>query len=531
MRSLKLYLLPLPLLLVACQEYSVNDAKDVLVGDDTNGEPDIDVNPTEIAFGQVMVNDEIAHTETVTLTNVGDAPLELYDLSLEDPTKPFTLSALGSVLVPPGQSTSFTVTYEPRTAEASEVDILVHSNDPDEEFSIVHLQGTGLAPVIQLDPENYDYGTKYIGCDAPLPLKIKNVGNTDLIVTDLSYVTASNDLDVDTLEATNGPLPWTIAPGNEIEVSVVYSPMDDYEDEGYLQVSSNDPFQTIVQAAQIGQGEVYGENLDVYEQPTNASTDILFVIDNSCSMSDEQANLSSNFTYFINDFVDRDIDYQLAVITTDNPAFRGDILDPDSNNIESEFIAQATPGINGSGNEMPSEMAYQSTQNGADAGPGSDFLRDDALLAMIFVSDEPDSSPTNWSTYLAHFQSLKSNPDNVLIHAISGDYPTGCGGASATNNVYEMSVATGGLYLSVCATDWSSHLETLAENSSQDLSSFDLTQRPVPESLVVRLDGVTTTVGWTYNSVDNSVDFEESATPEGGSTIEIEYMLYGDCSG
>lgn len=530
MRSMHLYLLPLTLLL-ACQEYEVNNSKDVLNGDNTNGEPDIDVNPTEIAFGQVMVNDTVAHTETVTLTNVGDGPLEIYNVSLEDPNKPFTISSLGSVLVPPGQSTTFTVTYEPLTANADEVDVLVQSNDPDEEFSIVHLQGTGLAPVIQLDPETYDFGTKYIGCEAPMPLKIKNVGNADLVVSSLSYISASTELAVDTLEATNGPLPWTIAPNAEVEVNVVYSPADDYEDEGYLQVESNDPFQSIAQASQLGMGEIFGENLDVYEQPTNASTDILFVIDNSCSMSDEQANLASNFTYFINDFVDRDIDYQLAVITTDNPAFRGDILTPDSNNIESEFIAQATPGINGSGNEMPSEMAYQSTQSGADAGPGGDFLRDDALLAMIFVSDEPDSSPNTWANYLSHFQSLKTNSDNVVIHAISGDYPSGCGGASFTNNVYEMSVASGGLFLSVCATDWSSHLQTLAENSSQDLSSFELTQRPVPSTIVVRIDGIATTVGWVYNSVDNAVDFEESATPEGGSTIEIEYMLYGDCDG
>ena len=107
---------------------------------------DIDVNPTEVDFGQVVVDDTARHTETVTLTNVGDGPLEIYSVSLEDPDKPFTISDVGSVLVPPGQSTTITITYEPPTANADEADILIQSNDPDEEFSVVHLQGTGLAP-------------------------------------------------------------------------------------------------------------------------------------------------------------------------------------------------------------------------------------------------------------------------------------------------------------------------------------------------------------------------------------------------
>jgi hypothetical protein len=46
---------------------------------------------------------------------------------------------------------------------------------------------------------------------------------------------------------------------------------------------------------------------------------------------------------------------------------------------------------------------------------------------------------------------------------------------------------------------------------------------------VVRIDGITTTTGWEYNETDNSVDFDESSIPEGGSTIEIEYALFGDC--
>jgi hypothetical protein len=83
----------------------------------------------------------------------------------------------------------------------------------------------------------------------------------------------------------------------------------------------------------------------------------------------------------------------------------------------------------------------------------------------------------------------------------------------------------------VCETDWASHLEALVDASAADLSSFELTEWPVEESIVVRVDGVVVTTGWSYDEADRSINFEESAIPEGGSTIEVEYALFGDCEG
>ena len=85
--------------------------------------------------------------------------------------------------------------------------------------------------------------------------------------------------------------------------------------------------------------------------------------------------------------------------------------------------------------------------------------------------------------------------------------------------------------ISICATDFGAHLETLAEGSAADLSSFTLTDSPVEETIVVRVDGVTKTQGWEYDQSENQVEFEADYIPEGGSTIEIEYALFGDCEG
>ena len=41
--------------------------------------------------------------------------------------------------------------------------------------------------------------------------------------------------------------------------------------------------------------------------------------------------------------------------------------------------------------------------------------------------------------------------------------------------------------------------------------------------------GASGSTGWSYNAVDNSIDFEDDYVPEGGSTIEVDYALQGDC--
>ncbi len=520
----------LSLTAMACTEYSIEPGNTVNDADVEDGEPDIVVDPVKIDFGDVSVGDGLTVSEVVTIENVGDATLNIADVRLADETMPYEISGLGAVIVPPEGKTTFTVTFSPITAQEYNTKVLVDSNDPDEATSEVKILGQGVAPMIEVSPAEYDFGTIYIGCISPQPITISNLGNADLTVTGFEYITASNDLDIDENEAVNGELPWVVAPGESKEVYIDYAPLDDYPDEGTLVVASDDPARPEAYAHQTGAGELYGENLDVFEQALKSATDILFIIDNSCSMSDEQSNLSTNFTAFAEELETLDVDFQLAVITTDNPDFRGDILDESTSNLVDEFTTQAVAGISGSGNEMPTEMSYQSGQSGGDSGPGSDFLRDDALLAYIYVSDEPDSSPDSWANYLAYAQGLKSDSDMFIAHAISGDWPSGCGGASATNNVYEMTVATGGLYLSVCATDWASHLKALVDSSTLDLSSFELSDFPVPSTIVVTVDGVVQTSGWTYDAVDNSVNFDDDHIPAGGSTIEVQYALYGNCS-
>ena len=177
-------------------------------------------------------------------------------------------------------------------------------------------------------------------------------------------------------------------------------------------------------------------------------------------------------------------------------------------------------------------LAESVSSNGCNAG----LVREDAKLALVGISDEVEQSPgyssnsNYWQTYVSLFQSLKNNPDDLVIHAIGGDAGTGCGNNDPYTGMIEAANATGGLFLSLCATDWGAHLEALAEGSAADLSSFPLTDYPVPETIVVKINGLTTTVGWEYNTSINTIDFDTDYIPEGGSTIDVDYAVYGNCT-
>ena len=62
---------------------------------------------------------------------------------------------------------------------------------------------------------------------------------------------------------------------------------------------------------------------DVFQQVRRNTVDILLVVDDSCSMAEEQEKLSTNFESFISAFDGVDVDWQMAVTTTDT--YRTDV--------------------------------------------------------------------------------------------------------------------------------------------------------------------------------------------------------------
>jgi hypothetical protein len=497
--------------------------------------PDIEVTPAIIDFGNLNADGEIG-AEVVTVTNVGDATLNIQEIKYDLGGSVYTLTGIGDTTIEPGDESQFVATYDPATYETNLDAILIKSNDPDESVVRIPVLGNGSAPVIDLYPDYYDFGVTYIGCDEYTTIAISNVGNVDLIVNDLDYfVSYPTDLLIETNEALYGPLPWTISPGEARIVEVGYIPLDEIDDEAFLQVESNDPADPVVIANQDANGEYSSRMEEVFDQEEISAADIIFVVDNSGSMSLWQTALADNFNSFISVFISSGVDYQIGLITTDSASFVGPVITSATPDIISEFTLQAHVGTYGSPHERGLQFAKECTSLGGEAEYGSSFTRTDAKLIIIFVSDEDDHSAGMPSEYVTHFQSLKASDSLVTVHSVVGDSPTGCtraGGTSweradAGERYIEVGADMGGEFISICSEDWGMEMETLARDSILQ-RSFSLADTPFEETIEVEVDGVAVT-GWTYNEEENAVYFEEGSIPAAGAEIGITYAVLSEC--
>ena len=153
--------------------------------------------------------------------------------------------------------------------------------------------------------------------------------------------------------------------------------------------------------------------------------DLVFVIDDSKSMEQEQANLATNFPMFANllsSYVTPDgvnIDYRIAVTTTgkdlmytvtngpivlptnengDNGAFRNNcnltkrFLEPSDANMQQVLSCRANVGIAGPSFEMPLLMTKWALGDRVADNTNAGFLREDALLGIVMLTDEDDAS-------------------------------------------------------------------------------------------------------------------------------------------
>ncbi|MDP2308354.1 MAG: choice-of-anchor D domain-containing protein [Pseudomonadota bacterium] len=247
----------LSLLAVGCTEYGVNGAeKPVEPAPDVETAPAIRVEPLALDFGAIPIG-AASDAALVTVTNDGDGPLTLDPLSLVEPSAPYTLTALGSTLLEPGGSTSFSVTFAPTLAGGYLAEALVGSDDPVTPEVAVSLAGEGLEGNLTIEPALHDFGTlEHLATDT-VTLTLRNTGAADVTVSGLTYTTVGAELVFYPQEAANGALPWVLSPGGSKEVRVAYAPTDDVADEGYITVASDDPDEPQLYATQIGNGRVW----------------------------------------------------------------------------------------------------------------------------------------------------------------------------------------------------------------------------------------------------------------------------------
>jgi hypothetical protein len=511
------------LTLFACSDWTMSAVK--------LREADILAFPEHIDFGHLVAGFE-SDTDSFAVINSGDEVLTVDGVELVSGNTRFALEVNVELplLIEPGAHQEFTVSYTPLTFESNGAYIAITSDDPDEPEVKITLEGYGDAPQISVTPAETDYGAISIGCDNEERITIRNNGNLNLEISHVSQlVTLPEDI---ILEFGSLPEPpWVLPPNTELDFLVSYIPLDVGSDRSEIEILSNDPSNPTVTVEQVGSAVFEQSFSENFEQEPISILDILFVIDDSGSMSPFQIALANSVSSFFNNLVTTGADYHIGVITTSNPMVYG-VIDNTTQNGAVMLSNLAYVGIMGSGMEKGLEMAKRALDNPSSAGIGSQFFRSQATLVVIFVSDEPDwSSP--WNTYTQFFQTLK--PANLLYPiSIIGDYPSGCFFSSTHGSrtaqfgegYYEFTQFFGGDVYSICTGDWGAQMGTIAQNVT-NRNSFSLTETDIIEStIVVRVNGQISTE-WVYDPAGNYVRFNEGAVPREGQTIEISYSVWG----
>jgi hypothetical protein len=157
------------------------------------------------------------------------------------------------------------------------------------------------------------------------------------------------------------------------------------------------------------------------------------------------------------------------------------------------------------------------------------FVRPDARLSIIFVSDEVDQSNGPVDFYVDFFKAIKGSGNDALMDAsaIVGDEPSGCNGPGgvADNGARYIEVAhrTGGLFRSICTTDWGRDLADLGVLAFGVPREFTLSRQAAPAGVVVQVDGQLVTSGWHHDAETNRVIFAPASTPGRGAEIVVDY--------
>jgi archaellum component FlaF (FlaF/FlaG flagellin family) len=514
------------LLLGSCTDYSVNKIIETA--------PEIVVDPVEHDFGHVNAQG-VSETTNIHISNAGSEDLLISSINVVGSIT-FSMSALGAHSIEPGDTTTVNVTFNPVTYENSIAQVEIRSNDEDEALVIVPLVGAGDAPVVYVAPDEYDFGSVVLGCDDEVNILIGNIGNVDLEINNIDFfASVPVDFYISNYELEHGPLPWTIAPSAVNIITVAYEPLDLLDDGAWVEVHSNDPIDPLVGVDQLGIGDYAGMITETFEQVGTIKTDILFVIDNSGSMSRNQSNIKDNFDYFINVFNAASADYQIAFITTDDQNFvDGKIV----SNLSTDPVAEVAEiidhiGTSGSATETGVYYTWYSMQPGGDAELGGAFSRADSKLVVIYVSDEPDFAERfttmTWLQFADDLKSQRSSNALVSAHAVAGDYPSGCstsfGYAQFGSGYYDVVTELGGEYMSICATDWGNQMDTLARETIAS-SIYYLGSNPIEPTIEVVVNGIIVT-NWEYDEILNAIVFDTA--PAEKSITDITYALWGDC--
>ena len=459
--------------------------------------------------------------------------------------------------IPPGGRMSVRVEFLPQAAGDYVGKVAFYMSDPKLQTAWVDLHGVGDDGCFFLTPGALDFGGTQVGCSLP---------------EHFAYATnqCSQPVTVTAADVTPGPfaistipeLPFSVAPNTQVPIGIKYTATTLGDDIASLQVwasTRTTPFQV-----GLGAGALPGAMVsDAWDQST-PKVDMLLVIDNSGSMDDEQKALAANLDHLWTRIALANADFHIAVTSTGMTPYtagwtqcpgganggeagrffpvdasRPRILTPTTPDVKQVLFDNTKVGLCHWDERFfdPVIAALTPPLVGATKAPGTPwpsdgnagFLRDDARLALLAVSDADDDNdvinPPPVSEMVGKLSQVKKGALDLISFA-------GIVGLHACSNVEQVAVRyqeiarqlNGKLYDICDLNNFGPMLDDALGSLLLPLTSFALSAQPQdPSRISVTVNGAAVT-NFRYDATTNRIVFPQSAVPPPGSRIIATYI-------
>lgn len=417
----------------------------------------------------------------------------------------------------------------------------------------VKLQCTGVNSRLDVLPNPIDFGIVTYGCNSQeIVVKLYNNGTAQLTVGPDISAQASPPFII-----TSKPSgATTIQPNTSIVIKIKYRPsIQNGVETGKLRIQTDAPNANngYVEVPLKGEATPDKNVTDTFKQSDKPIVDVLWCVDNSGSMGDEQSMLAGNFPKFSNYATIKDpvtgeykIDFNIGAITSEvnDPekingvmnypgvlyaesgypkiianyppaAPRDPAFEPVTTDFNRAFAANATVGTCCSDEQEACLEAMKMALSDpviSDPQGNKGFLRNSntkfSKLALVVLSDEEDQSPASVDYYVDFFKQLKGvrNTDLLSANIICGLDRHGtiqnppnaedCGdtqnydGAYAGERYLDFYKKVGnGRAYSICDTTWGDKLNELGIDVWTAQVEYYLSRPADPNTIQVTVNG------------------------------------------
>ena len=164
-------------------------------------------------------------------------------------------------------------------------------------------------------------------------------------------------------------------------------------------------------------------------------------------------------------------------------------------------------------------------------------MRDSALLAVIFLSDEDDGSVNSSQYYINFLDTLKPLfpygargwlANSIVVPSLTDQCKTYNQFASPGIRFMDLSNASQGVVESICSPDLVQATSDIKARISEMLTQYHLDRPADPTSIKVVINGVSikndSVNGWTFDVKANTITFHGSAVPPANAVVQIDYQ-------